>query len=155
MGGALSMRMIRCRPKRGLGKLLCRFSYLCWNLTNCIRLCLAVSISCCRRKASAMSNEAESGGGGWWGWIVPVSKILPKAVHEWAVRAYLRRCLEDPGWPEGRTLKFLTAAAGQPDTPAGQERTRELLRHITRGRKRARILIRSPGQPEMWGMRDD
>jgi hypothetical protein len=103
-----------------------------------------------------MSDQADNGSGGmWWGWMIPVSKILPKAIHDWALRRHLRRRLENPRFPEGRTLDFLRRAAGQPDTDEGRERTRELLRRVARGRKRARILIRAPGAPEMWGLRDD
>ena len=103
-----------------------------------------------------MPDQAESGGGMWWGWILPVSKVLPKALRDWATRGYLRRCLESPRFPHGRTLDFLRRAAGQPDTDEGREHTRELLRHVTRGQRRARILIRSnPGDPEMWGLREE
>lgn len=51
---------------------------------------------------------------------------------------------------------FLRRAAGQPDSSEGRDQTRELLRHVKRGRKRARILARAdPAAPEMWGLRDD
>ena len=101
-----------------------------------------------------MSGAAADGAGLWWGWIVPVSKVLPKLWHDWATRAYLGACLEDPRYKDGRTLRFLTAAAGQPDTPEGQERARELLRGVRRGSRRARRLIRAQGLPEMWGLRE-
>jgi hypothetical protein len=105
---------------------------------------------------SETHDEATSGDGGlWWGWILPVSKLLPKAFHDWAVRGYLRRCLEDPRFPQGRTLETLRRYAGQPDTDKGREQTRELLRRIRRGRKRARILQRRLGAPEMWGLREN
>lgn len=93
--------------------------------------------------------------GMWWGWIIPMSGVLPKVVHDWGLRRYLRLCLEDTRFPEGRSLDALRRAAGQPDTDEGLESTRELLRHVTRGRKRARILLRSnPTDPEMWGLRE-
>ncbi len=91
----------------------------------------------------------------YYGWIVPVCTLFGAGARNWARRSYLRRCLENPRFPEGRTIDALRRAAGEPDTDEGRERTRELLRHIKRGRKRARILKRDLNDEEMWGLRED
>jgi hypothetical protein len=61
----------------------------------------------------------------------------------------LRNCLSNPGYPTGRTLKVLAAAAGQPETDAGLERTRELLLLVP-----ARRVRRESGKEEMWTSRE-
>jgi hypothetical protein len=103
----------------------------------------------------AQSEGSEGDGGIYYGWIMPVCKLFGEGSHNWARRSYLRRCLENPRFPHGRTLDALRRAAGESDTEDGRERTRELLRHVKRGRKHARILKRGPGEEEMWGLREE
>ena len=91
----------------------------------------------------------------WWGWIMPIAKLLGEWAYNWARRGRLRKALENPRFPSGRTLEALRRAAGEADTDAGRERTRELLRGVKRGVKRARMLLRPPGTPEMWGLRSE
>jgi hypothetical protein len=91
-----------------------------------------------------------------WGWIEPVAKIFGAAGVRWLRRRRLRRALENPKFPEGRTLEALRRAIGEADTKEGQERTRELLRGVKRGAKRARLLRRTDLQAEeMWGLRPE
>ena len=89
-----------------------------------------------------------------WGWIEPVAKLSGKAGRSCARRRRLRKALENPRFPEGRTLEWLRRDIGEADTNEGRERTRELLRGVKRGARRARQLKRTdPKAEEMWGLR--
>lgn len=91
-----------------------------------------------------------------WGWIAPVAKLFGQAGVRWARRRRLRKALENSRFSDGRTLESLRRAIGEADTNEGRERTRELLRGVKRGAKRARQLRRSdPKAEEMWGLRSE
>lgn len=91
-----------------------------------------------------------------WGWIEPVFNVLEKVGVRGSRRRRLRKALEEPGWPAGRTLEALRRVAGEGDTDEGRERTRELLRGVKSGAMKARQLKRSyPKAEEMWGLRSD
>jgi len=88
-----------------------------------------------------------------WGWITPVASLFSKGVANRARRARLRTMLVNPKFPDGRSLDALRRCVGEVDTDDGRERTRELLRDVKDGVRRARALRRSSSAEEMWGLR--
>lgn len=95
----------------------------------------------------------EVSGDMFWGWLKPVYEIGANFLFRRGRRAQLLKALDQ--YPDGRTLEALRLVAGEADSDEGREKTRELLRHVKRGKLHARILKRSdPKAPEMWGLRD-
>jgi hypothetical protein len=66
-----------------------------------------------------MSDSYGDGGSAWWGWIVPLSHVLPEVLRERVIRNYLRACLEDKSTHWDELCGFLRPQQDCLDTPAG------------------------------------